>query len=169
MDPVGWVDPLGLSEAVAAAIPFAVAAAAADGPLPIGEIVGGLILAGAAIYGLACSGNQTKTAEQERTKTKCKDATPQNIVEGVRGSTLLTTQKHVSVPVVAAYTQMIELGSVPPPIKMDGQTIIDGNHRMVAAILCGTTPSTIPWTATTSARKYPFSAIQPDLTDWENR
>jgi hypothetical protein len=169
-NPVEGVDPLGLSEeAVAAAIPIALTAAAADGPLPIGDIVGGVILAGAAIYSLTCSGNKTKTTEEERTKTKCKDATPQNIIESVKDSTLLTQQEEVSVPVVAAYTMMIEQGSVPPPVKMDGQIIVDGNHRMVAAILCGTNPPIQASTASPSVPVYPFSAIQPTLTDWGNR
>ncbi|MDR0702327.1 MAG: hypothetical protein LBF61_07965, partial [Azoarcus sp.] len=63
-------------EAVAAAIPFAVAAAAADGPLPIGEIVGGLILAGAAIYGLTCSGNKAESVTQEQSGTSDKKPCP---------------------------------------------------------------------------------------------
>ena len=47
-----------------------------------------------------------------------------------------TLQKSVSIPAVARYTALIERGSIAPPVKMDGNTIVDGNHRMVAGLLC---------------------------------
>jgi hypothetical protein len=76
-NPVEGVDPLGLSEeAMAAAIPIALTAAAADGPLPIGDIVGGVILAGAAIYGLTCSDKAKKAQERKAYSRVCKSPVP---------------------------------------------------------------------------------------------
>ncbi len=49
-DPVNWIDPWGLS-ALTPALPIGVGFATADGPLlPFGDIIGGAIIAGAAIY-----------------------------------------------------------------------------------------------------------------------
>ncbi len=47
--PLMLVDPKGL-DAFSNAIPFAVGAAASDGPIPVGDLIGGGILVGAAIY-----------------------------------------------------------------------------------------------------------------------
>ncbi|RYY80261.1 MAG: RHS repeat-associated core domain-containing protein [Moraxellaceae bacterium] len=48
-NPLMLVDPKGL-DAFSKAIPFAVGAAVADGPIPVGDLIGGGILVGAAIY-----------------------------------------------------------------------------------------------------------------------
>jgi hypothetical protein len=161
-NPVAFIDPMGLS-ALAGSLPVAGGLAAADGPLPIGDILAVILLTGAAVYDL------TKCSQKSEDKKKCKDATPDNIRNTVSKSSLLTTQKAVSVPAVAAYTKMIEAGSTPPPVKMDGVTIVDGNHRMVAAMLCDVNPPVEPGTAPLSTPKYPFKDIYPDIVDWGNR
>ena len=165
LNPTAFIDALGLFAATALgrALPAAGGLAAVDGPLPIGDALALLLLAGA----VAC--DLTKCLSQEAKRKKCKDATPQNIRTAVSKSPLMTTQRAVSVPVIAAYTQMIEAGSAPPPVKMDGPLIVDGNHRMIAALLCDTMPPSTPGTAPISAPKYPLRDIQPDLTDWGNR
>ncbi len=59
-------------------------------------------------------------------------------------SPLLTVQQKVSVPVVAHYVQMLEDGSGAPPVDMDGNVIVNGNHRMVAGLLCDKLPPERP-------------------------
>jgi RHS repeat-associated protein len=57
-NPVNLTDPLGLT-AFTSALPWAGGAAAADGPLPIGDVVAAAILAGAAIYDMSQPGEGT--------------------------------------------------------------------------------------------------------------
>ncbi|MCW3802984.1 RHS element core protein [Escherichia albertii] len=102
-------------------------------------------------------------------KTKCLPATPENIRMVVAGSPLMTVQQKVSVPVVAHYVQMLEGGSGAPPVDMDGNVIVNGNHRMVAGLLCDKLPPERPGTRPLSAPLYPFSQIFPELDDWGNR
>lgn len=96
-------------------------------------------------------------------------ATPQNIKAVVSKCPLLTLQQNVSVPVIAIYTNMLEKGSVSPPVEMDGDVIVEGNHRIVAALLCDTYPPVKPGTRPLSAPVYLFSQINPDIDDWGNR
>ena len=102
-------------------------------------------------------------------KTKCLPTTPENIRMVVANSPLLTVQQKVSVPVVAHYVQMLEDGSGAPPVDMDGNVIVNGNHRMVAGLLCDKLPPERPGTRPLSAPLYPFSQIFPELDDWGNR
>jgi hypothetical protein len=52
---------------------------------------------------------------------------------------------------------------------MDGNVIVNGNHRMVAGLLCDKLPPERPGTRPLSAPLYPFSQIFPELDDWGNR
>ena len=63
----------------------------------------------------------------------------------------------------ARYTTLIEVGSVPSPVKMDGVLIVDGNHRMVASLLCRQPAPTTPWTSSPSALRLPLSTINPSI------
>ncbi|QMN62086.1 hypothetical protein HVW67_06105 [Citrobacter freundii] len=87
----------------------------------------------------------------------------------VADSPLMTLQQNVSVSAIAAYTEMLENGSVPPPVEMDKDVIVEGNHRMVAGLLCDTFPPVTPGTRPLTVPIYPFSQINPDIDDWENR
>ena len=53
-------------------------------------------------------------------------------------------------------TALIEKGSIAPPVKMDGNTIVDGNHRMVAGLLCNQIPASTPGTAPLSKPRIPL-------------
>ena len=79
---------------------------------------------------------------------------------------ILTLQKSVSIPAAARYTALIEKGSIAPPVKMDGNTIVDGNHRMVAGLLCNQIPASTPGTAPLSKPRIPLRDIQLDPIDW---
>jgi hypothetical protein len=78
----------------------------------------------------------------------------------------LTLQKSVSIPAVARYTALIESVSIAPPVKMNGNTIVDCNHRMVAGLLCNQIPASTPGTALLSKPRIPLKDIQPDPIDW---
>ena len=43
----------------------------------------------------------------------------------------------VSRPMVERYVRMLEAGETPPPIKVDGNIIVDGNHSYIAGRLFG--------------------------------
>ena len=59
-NPGRYTDPEGL-QALAGALPLAGAAAVADGPLPIGDLIGLAIIAGAAIYDMCSSDGGTNS------------------------------------------------------------------------------------------------------------
>jgi hypothetical protein len=63
-------------------------------------------------------------------------------------------QQYVSASVTQGYVDLIEGGGLPPPIKIDGDVIIDGNHRFIAGLLCREIPLTVPGTANLTAPKY---------------
>lgn len=83
----------------------------------------------------------------------------------VADSTLMTLQQLVSVPAIAAYTEMLENGSLPPSVEMDGNVIVEENHRMVAGLLCSTYPPVTPGSRPLTAPLYPFNKINPDIND----
>lgn len=51
---------------------------------------------------------------------------------------------------------------------MDSNIIVDGNHRVVARLLCNMPPSTIPGTAPLTREKYFLRDIYPDMNDYGN-
>jgi len=63
-NPLRYTDPTG-EDAVEMVLPFSVAAAAADGPIPIGDLIGLTVVTGALIYDM-CSDD-----EQEKKKKNC--------------------------------------------------------------------------------------------------
>ena len=99
-------------------------------------------------------------------RKKCLDATVHNIKMVTAKTSYLTLQKSVSIPAVARYTALIESVSIAPPVKMNGNTIVDCNHRMVAGLLCNQIPASTPGTALLSKPRIPLKDIQPDPIDW---
>ena len=49
--------------------------------------------------------------------------------------------------------------------KMPGNTIVDGNHRMVVGLLCNQIPASTPGTAPLFKHRIPLKDIQPDPID----
>ena len=82
---------------------------------------------------------------------------------------MLTLQRAVSSPVVQVYANRIEGGSIPPPIAVDKNVIVEGNHRYIAGLLCNTQVPMMPGTAPLSAVPTPISGIMVDTFDWGNR
>ena len=160
-----WIDPLGLNPALAlggyelwmllfgGAVVVAGQQAAQSG---------GTTRSGAADVVDVCVG---KCGEENKRK-KCMEATAENIKKVTAKTPYFTTQRNVSIPRVARYTALIEAGSPTPEIKMDGMLIVDGNHRMVANLLCRQPAPTTPWTSSPAAPRLPFNQINPLSTDY---
>ena len=92
-------------------------------------------------------------------RKKCLDAIVDNIKMVTAKTSYLTLQKSVFIPAVARYTALIESVSIAPPVKMDGNTIVAGNHRMVAGLLCNQIPASTPETAPLSKPRIPLKDI----------
>jgi hypothetical protein len=73
-------------------------------------------------------------------------ATPENIRQVVMLSPYLTLQPTVSASVIQSYVNAIEAGQVLPPIYVDMDVIVDGNHRYIAGLLCRKPVPEQPWT-----------------------
>lgn len=61
---------------------------------------------------------------------------------------------------------MIEKGLAPPPITIDGDVIVEGNHRYIAGLLCQIDVERMPGTAPHSAARYLMRQIEVDELDW---
>jgi RHS repeat-associated protein len=74
----------------------------------------------------------------------------------------------ISRPMVERYVTMLELGGVPPPIKVDGNMIVDGNHRYVAGRVFGVEPPIQSWPGGRPQRAIPWDEIPISPIDWSN-
>ncbi len=97
---------------------------------------------------------------------KCRPATPASVKEVVSWSKFFTLNYRVSVPGVQEYVTMIEAGLPVPPIQLDGNIIVDGNHRYIAALLCGFQAPHIPWTAPLNYPPTPLRDVIIDPISW---
>lgn len=103
-------------------------------------------------------------------RCKCNQANEPNIRAALATSPLQTYQKSVSVPVIQIYVDMIEGGSTAPPITMNGNIILDGNHRYIAALLCNKSPLMQPGTPPLfPPSPIPIQQISLDPFDWGHR
>jgi len=101
--------------------------------------------------------------------TKGSEVTEEVIRNALRGDQTRTLQGKVSLPAVQRYVDRLLKGDVPPAIKMDGQTIVEGNHRYVAAKVLGKNVPTTPWRSPGTKTPTPIEQIQIDKIDWGNR
>ncbi|EOD2820351.1 TPA: hypothetical protein U2K68_003979 [Providencia stuartii] len=53
-----------------------------------------------------------------------------------------TAQGSVSLPAIQRYVDRLLKGDVAPPIKVDGNIIVESNHRYVAGKIVGKIPET---------------------------
>lgn len=74
-------------------------------------------------------------------------------------------------PVVDNYVERLAAGSSASPISVDGNVIVEGAHRYVAAKILGQKPSSVPGSLSPSQAPlaYPIRDIKSDPTDWGNR
>ncbi|MCC9070164.1 RHS repeat-associated core domain-containing protein [Flavobacterium sp. F-65] len=98
------------------------------------------------------------------------EVTEESIAKALKGSNMRTAQGAVSIPAVERYVRMLENGSVPPPIKVAGDIIVDGNHRYIAGRLVGTTPPTVPGSISASQanKVVPIQNTVATKVDWGN-
>ncbi|WP_227660016.1 hypothetical protein [Budvicia aquatica] len=81
-----------------------------------------------------------------------------------------TVQGEVSLPVVQRYVDKLLNGEVPPLIKVDGDVIVEGNHRYVAGKIVGLISESTP--GVVSPSRIPLiklmSNTKIDPIDWSN-
>lgn len=58
---------------------------------------------------------------------------------------------------------------MPPPIKVDGNIIVDGNHRYVAGRVYGQEPPITPWPGGNPSSVIPWDDVKIDPQDWGNK
>ncbi|QIA75991.1 hypothetical protein FEE42_00735 [Rodentibacter caecimuris] len=161
-----WIDVSGAVAQIAAGC----AAGALGGPLGCAAGAGASVLlsffAVGAVSSLLTSDTCNKCEEEKR--RKCKEPTIENIKDVTKNTPYYTLQSGVSIPMLRDYTLLIEQGSVPPAIKMDNNVIVEGNHRMVAGLLCDQIPPIAPGVVPPSQtyRIKPLKDIVPDIKDW---
>jgi filamentous hemagglutinin len=103
--------------------------------------------------------------------SKGSDVTPEIIQKALQGDPAISGQNFVSLPAVQRYVDRLLKGDVAPPIKMDGNIIVDGNHRYIAAKILGRSPEVAPGTLSPSkaGQTKPVSDVKIDPVDWGNR
>ncbi len=87
----------------------------------------------------------------------------------MQGAPLRTQQGRVSLPAVQRYVDRLRAGEVPPAIKVDGDIIVDGNHRYIAGRIVGREPARTPYAGGRPDRAKSFDEMQYDPVDWGNR
>ncbi|WP_368562155.1 RHS repeat domain-containing protein [Pseudoxanthomonas sp. UTMC 1351] len=94
--------------------------------------------------------------------------TAAKISSSLVGSTMQTTQKAVSLPIVQKYVAALEGGSPAPAIKVADGVIVDGNHRYVAGRIAGQEPAVQPGLLSPSqvSQVKPIQEIKVDPKDW---
>ncbi|WP_017347507.1 RHS repeat-associated core domain-containing protein [Pantoea sp. A4] len=98
------------------------------------------------------------------------DVTPDIVRESLKGDTMQTLQASVSLPAIQRYVDRLLKGDVAPPIKVDGNIVVEGNHRYVAGKVAGKMPETVPGNLSPSQAQHikPMSETTVDEFDWGN-
>ncbi|WP_175214079.1 hemagglutinin repeat-containing protein [Achromobacter aegrifaciens] len=98
------------------------------------------------------------------------EVTPEIVEVALRGDPAFGVQGAVSLPAIQRYVDRLLAGEMPPPIRMDGDLIVDGNHRYIAARILGRNVEVIQWASPGSlqSKRSSISNISIDLTDWGN-
>jgi hypothetical protein len=74
------------------------------------------------------------------------EVTERIIRDAMRDATLQSQQKGgISLPRVQRFVELLMAGEDPPPIKVDGKMIVDGNHRYIAARILRIEPVVQIW------------------------
>ena len=93
--------------------------------------------------------------------------TEEAIRRTMRDAPLVSQQSGgVSLPVIERYVRLLEAGKVPPPIKVDGNIIVDGNHRYIAGRLFGKEPPIQPYVGGRPNSIVPWQVIPIDPENW---
>ncbi|SDI78307.1 hypothetical protein, partial [Pseudomonas panipatensis] len=119
----------------------------------------------------AADGAKRAATAQKPLVTKGADVTPEVIQKALQGDPNISAQNAVSLPAVQRYVDRLLAGEVAPAIKMDGNVIIDGNHRYIAAKILGREPDVVPGILSPSKvdRTKPVIELKIDPADWGNK
>jgi RHS repeat-associated protein len=90
---------------------------------------------------------------------ECYPASQANVDLVLANSTMRTYQPTVSATVLSAYIGTIKTGAPLPPINLNGNAIVDGNHRYIASLLCRKPPITRPWPGPLTLPSMPITNI----------
>ena len=95
--------------------------------------------------------------------------TADTIREAMADAPLLSQQAGgaVSLPMIKRYVEMLEAAMPAPAIHVDGNIIVDGNHRYIAGILMDQPPPIQPWTGGDPSRIVPWKEMKIDPMDWD--
>ncbi|MBI0520873.1 RHS repeat-associated core domain-containing protein, partial [Pectobacterium parmentieri] len=98
------------------------------------------------------------------------DVTPDIIRDSLKGDTMQTLQGSISLPAIQRYVDRLLKGDIAPPIKVDGNIIVEGNHRYIAGKVVGKMPEMSPGTLPPSKLPdiKPMSSTIVDDFDWGN-
>ena len=72
----------------------------------------------------------------------------------------------VSLPRVQEYVDRLLAGEAAPAIKVDGQMIVDGNHRYIAGRILGSEPPIQPWVGGRPGGAVPWESLPIDPAVW---
>ncbi len=81
---------------------------------------------------------------------------------------LSSTQEKLCLPILNRFYNRMMDGNVFSPIKVDGNLIIDGHHRYIAAKLAGYNLDKVISFKTSATRVYEWSRMIVEEQDWEN-
>ena len=103
--------------------------------------------------------------------TKGSEVTPDVIQKALKGDKTISAQDGVSLPMIQRYVDRLLKGDIAPPIKMDGDVIVDGNHRYIAAKILGKELKVDPGVLTDykASKKRPTVNLEISPLDWDNR
>jgi hypothetical protein len=91
-----------------------------------------------------------------------------SIKEALSGSTMKTIQVDISAPKVERFANMMADGKKFPPIKVDGDVIVEGNHRYVAGkvakVEVSVDPGVVPSSQVGRIRSVKDYLVDPE--DW---
>ncbi|MGY1446341.1 DUF637 domain-containing protein [Pseudomonas chlororaphis] len=103
--------------------------------------------------------------------TKGSEVTPEIIQKALKGDKTISAQDGVSLPAIQRYVDRLLKGDIAPPIKMDGDVIVDGNHRYIAAKVLGREVEVNPGVLTDykASKKRPTVSLEISPLDWGSK
>ncbi|WP_448632298.1 DUF637 domain-containing protein [Pseudomonas gessardii] len=142
-------------------------------PLPmawVGKVLGAVFGRGVASEAIG-GGSLAVGAKGGALVAKGSDVTPEIIQKALQGDKTISAQDGVSLPAIQRYVDRLLQGDIAPPIKMDGNVIVDGNHRYIAAKILGMESKVDPGVLTTykASKQRPTVSLEISPLDWGNK
>lgn len=89
------------------------------------------------------------------------------IRDAMQDAPLRTQQGAVSLPRVQHFLDLLRSGTEVAPIKVDGDILVEGNHRYVASRVFGEEPPQAPWSGGRPDRVVPWDQQRIDPASWQ--